>query len=396
MIVILSNLLRVLIIALVYVSIFDPADKLFGIKVPLFIAIWAVFLLSVFLEPKKVTIPKNLLLYIMLFSIICPLYAMYVTSVRYGSLVSISELIQAYKPYLFLTLAIVLCARNIDLLPVLSKAILLVSCCVLVIYFVVLGEPSLFTFWYQWGNQYGIFTFTVRYYGPLELSAIYFHSIPLSVIAVGYYTRQVQLSNKKRKILCLIKMIIIVLAMILSGSRNSIFMAILVPLIIWVWYSPQRKVAFTKLFIILGVIGAVGKDILIAMFSSGEASNMVKIGHAKDLIELLSQPSIFLFGQGLGSIFFASAIQRETTVVELTFIDLLRKYGIILGSVYLLMFLIPLRRLFDSKYREIHHIFLAYFGYLIMSFNNPFIFSSSGMLVLSIVLHKYYGTRLPI
>jgi len=382
------------IVVLVYISVFDPADKLVGLKVPTFIVIWILFLLSIFIERREVTIPKNLLLYIILFTFVCPLYALYVTNIRYGSLVSISELIQAYKPYLFLTLAIVLCARNIDLISVLSKAILLVSCCVLALYLVVLREPSLFSFWYQWGNQYGIFTFTLRHYGPWELSAIYVHSIPLSVVAVGYYTRQIQLSNKRRRVLSLFKMIIVVLAMILAGSRNSIFMAILVPLMIWFWYSPKRKLAFAKLFIILGAIGVVGKDILIAMFSSGEASNIVKIGHAKDLVELLSQPSIFLFGQGLGSKFFASAIQRETSVVELSFIDLLRKYGIILWIAYLLMFLIPLRRLFDSKYREGHYIFLAYLGYLIMSFNNPFIFSSSGMLVLSIVLHKYYETSL--
>ena len=135
------------------------------------------------------------------------------------------------------------------------------------------------------------------------------------------------------------------------------------------------------------VIIIIFRKIIISMISIDDISNYIKLQHYRDIIKLLSQTKILLFGQGLGTKFFSEARQREVKTIELTYLDILRKFGFIIGLAYIIMLLIPIKKLFNKKYSYDHYLYIGYIGYLIMSFSNPFIFSSSGMLVLSIILY---------
>ncbi|MFH1287432.1 MAG: hypothetical protein ABII25_01885, partial [bacterium] len=44
-----------------------------------------------------------------------------------------------------------------------------------------------------------------------------------------------------------------------------------------------------------------------------------------------------------------------------------------------------------KKYYGAHYVIIAYLFYLVMGISNPFIMSSSGMLLLSIVLYKIFS-----
>jgi hypothetical protein len=69
----LRRLLRIAIYLLATVLVFDPADKLLKIKVPLFIFIWIIFLLEIILKKENVYFPQQLVFYFLLFTIFLPL-----------------------------------------------------------------------------------------------------------------------------------------------------------------------------------------------------------------------------------------------------------------------------------------------------------------------------------
>jgi hypothetical protein len=380
--------MKILIILLLIISVIDPQDLLFGLKVPLFIIIWIFFLIDILLSKKCIVFNKQQLFYIFIFSFLMPVYSSFVGIINQN--VNFSELYQAYKPFLFLTITIILSNYDIDLVPVLSKTLLGISIMTIIFRVLVINNPNLFSLLYQWGNKYGIYTFTVRNYAFWQINAVYFHTMPLIVIALAYYCRQAQIVKHKLIIMNIISILIIFLAMIIAGTRNTIIMSILIPVLIYYWYSPKKTILTIQLAFFITVIIIIFRKIIISMISIDDISNYIKLQHYRDIIKLLSQTKILLFGQGLGTKFFSEARQREVKTIELTYLDILRKFGFIIGLAYIIMLLIPIKKLFNKKYSYDHYLYIGYIGYLIMSFSNPFIFSSSGMLVLSIILYTYY------
>jgi hypothetical protein len=120
-------------------------------------------------------------------------------------------------------------------------------------------------------------------------------------------------------------------------------------------------------------------------FDPDDVSNVIKIAYLSDYRELFSSPLRLLFGYGLGSLFFSGALNEMAPMTELTYFDLIRNYGLIIGFLYMAFLLFPLNFLKNDSCREYHYLFLAYGFYLLMSSVNPFLFSSSGLIIISIV-----------
>ena len=77
-------------------------------------------------------------------------------------------------------------------------------------------------------------------------------------------------------------------------------------------------------------------------------------------------------------------------MTELTYLEILRSYGLF-GAVFVLALLsYPFRVLARREYHESHYVLLAYLCYLIICVSNPLLFSSSGMLVLALVVYKVF------
>jgi len=386
----LSKLLRIFIYLLVTVCVFDPADKLLKIKVPLFIFIWIIFLLETMLKKENVYFPQQLIFYFLLFSILLPLTSICIYMFRSGNLENYAGL-NYLKSYLFLSLVFILYARNIDLIKPLSLNITVLSIFSILLFLIVFNNSDIFNYLYTLGNKYKIFTFTWKKYGNISMKAVYFHAVPLSVIAVSYFTFKTIFAKGYYRILFLILLSINIVGMIVSGSRNSIIMSIFIPLVVFYWYSSNKKLLLVIILVIVISTSSVLLDTIKGMIDINEYSNKIKLGHVTDIINILSNADTLLFGQGLGSYYFSNTRQHNVYVVETTYLDTFRQYGLIMGSCYLIMFLFPLIKLGYNLNRKKHYIFLAYIGYLIMSITNPFILSSSGMLVLSIVLNAVFN-----
>ena len=92
-------------------TIFDPADKLLGLKLPLFIACWVVGGIVVLLRHSIVRIPVSLLLYVLLM-IVIPLW-----SITYYFMFDGAEPFEGFlllRSYLFFSFVILLFITRIN------------------------------------------------------------------------------------------------------------------------------------------------------------------------------------------------------------------------------------------------------------------------------------------
>jgi hypothetical protein len=386
-----NKLLRLNVLLLVLVALYDPSDLLFRIKVPVFTVIWILFLADIFLfDPQRYPVPTKLYLYVFVFALLIPLTGMLVYILRGGSLEDY-EGFRYLKSYLFLTVCIPLVSKRIDLVRPLSFLLSTVSVATILVYLVTITNDILRTPIALFGDTYTIFSITDRTYAGLTYESVYFHSSPIITVALAYFSYRYLHTQGWAKFGNLFLVILNVCGMLRSGTRNNMIVGIFTPLMVIAWYRPGRPRLIIAGLLVLALAAGLGTGVLQAMLSPDEAGNSVKVQHLRDYGTLLSDWRTFLFGQGLGAPFFSSAWANTTTIAEPSYFEILRNYGFVLSPLLYVLIFYPLRTLADPRARASHYLFLGYFSYLYVCTANPVLLSSSGMLVLAIVLFKMYG-----
>ena len=182
-----------------------------------------------------------------------------------------------------------------------------------------------------------------------------------------------------------------IFAMFIAGTRNNMLMSILLPLILFMIYSKNRKLVFTFLIISLSLSMYFLNDILKDLTSKDEISNQTKLSLLDDYKEIFSDTKVLVFGQGLGSYTEWKSNGRFYFTSELTYFEILRYFGVFFGLIIIYFMFYPVIYGYNNrKYTIQKHIIIAYFLYLIMSFTNPLFFSSLGMLIFSIVISNIF------
>jgi len=124
--------------------------------------------------------------------------------------------------------------------------------------------------------------------------------------------------------------------------------------------------------------------VLRSMFDPEDVSTAAKVAYLGDYSKILTDPTTLLLGQGLGTRFFATGLGEVVSITELSYFEIVRTYGIIVGIAffsYLVYPLIVLVRTRDARY----YCVVGYGAYLIENYSNPYMLSSNGMLVLGLV-----------
>jgi hypothetical protein len=384
-------LLRLNLFLLLAVAIFDPSDLLFHAKVPLFVGLWVLFLADIVISRGELyRVPTNLYLYIYIFVILLPLTAMLVYVLRGGGMQGYDGF-GYYKSYLFLTLCIPLGMKRIDLIRPLSMILSVLSLATIGLYAITFNDEALRGQLWLVGDTYTIFSLTDRTYGSLSYQLVYFHTSPLMVVAVAYFCYQSLVSLGRARFWNILLLLLNVCGMVLSGTRNNMIIGLLMPLMIVAWYKgiKVRLAVVAALAAILSV--GLGYGVVQAMLSPDEISNTIKLLYFRDYGAMFSNWPTLLFGQGLGASFFSTALGTRISVTELTYVELLRNYGLIMACVFFFLLLYPLRTLRNPEARNDHYLFLGYVGYLYLCTANPLLMSSTGILVLAMVLVKTFS-----
>jgi len=390
-----NKLVQLSLFALLLVAVFDPADLITHAKVPLFSLVWIIILVDAVISRKgRYGIPPNLLLYTLVFAVLLPLISIFIYILR-GGMMEGYDGFKYLKAYLFLTLCIPLAIKRIDLIRPLSMILSALSLATLVVYAITLNDDALRSQLWLLGDTYGIFGLGNRSYATLSYELVYFHTSPLMVVAVAYFCYHSLHSRGRARLWNVLLLLLNVCGMLLSGTRNNMIIGLLMPLMVIAWYKGTRVRLIVFAMSIVVMLVGLASGVVQAMLNTDDDSNAIKLLHFHDYMGMFSNWPTLLFGQGLGASFFSTAWGTRVSVTELTYLEFLRNYGLILASIYYVLLLYPLRKLGNQETRADHYLFLGYVGYLYLCAANPLLVSSTGMLVLAIVLFKTFCRSWP-
>lgn len=378
-----------ILLCLLIIAVFDPADKLTHLKSPLFVAVWSITLINYFRSRCPARIPLGLLAYVAVFSFIIPLTSICGYMLRDGSLNGYDGF-QYFKAYLFLTLCIPLMQEKLSVVRLLSFVLTAQSALIIFVYTLTANNPVMTAAVADIGQTFDVIRLVNRTYGETRVYAVYFITSPLLVIPISYFTYQcIALKGRGRRISATL-LVVNVAGMAMSGTRNNLIASIGTLLLVWFWFS-RKKLRLALLAMLLLSAAAISEwGTIQGMLSPAQEGNAVKLQHLEDYIGLLSDPTTLLFGQGLGAP-FNSTEYGYATITELTYLDLIRTYGILGATPMILCLFCPLWCLVSRGWETERYLYLAYVMYLYLCVANPLLVSSSGMLVLAIVLASAFS-----
>jgi hypothetical protein len=384
--------IRLLLLAFLIVCVFDPADR-FGAKVWLFTALWGATVMTKLLQPDGTYLPAGLLFYVSLF-IAIPLLSIFWYYLSNGT--QPYEGFALVKGYLFVSLAIVLTINRIDAAPLLSAILTVLAILTIAISITLQLWPDLFLTLYNFSNESGLLFLNNRTYAEgLTVTQVFFVTSSMLTISIAhYFDRGLSQPNIKMKLFYLALSAISTLGMLAVGLRNSIAVAVLLPFFLWPLYT--RRIVRNAL-ISLGVLALLLLPVVYELqgfLDPAELSNSIKLTFLEDYATIFSDPVTLLLGQGLGAYYNWSASGRLGLgggeyyyITELTYLELLRNFGLFGAATMMALLLYPVAQAFlantNRRPRALAVAFLAFLG---MSATNPLLFSSLGMLVLSALL----------
>ncbi|MFC7702460.1 hypothetical protein ACFQX9_38045 [Bradyrhizobium sp. GCM10028915] len=392
---------RVLLVAFVLGCVFDPADRILGAKVWVFVALWGGTFATCVWASDRVRLPIDLLLIIAIFVAI-PLLSI----LRYY-FVSGTEPYAGFallKSYLFASLAIVLVVSRFDIVPVLAGALTLVAVLTIAISVLVRLYPWLFLVLHEAGASAGNLILLERSYGQnLTITQVAFATAPMLAISISYhFDRAMDGASRSAKLKSFTWLAVNMIGMFLVGLRNTMAVALLLPFFLWPIYTRRvlRNMGVSLAILVVLSLPLLGK--LRTLLNPAELSNDVKLTFLRDYAAIFSNPVDLMFGQGLGAYYRWSSSGQpnfETTganfyfVTELTYAEMIRSFGLIGALIMLAPLLYPVASAFRAapgdRRRALAMGFIAYLG---MSVTNPLLFSSSGMLIWTVLLADSFRT----
>ena len=218
-----------------------------------------------------------------------------------------------------------------------------------------------------------------REFGPINLFMIHFRTSPILIIPFSLYFIE-YCDNKKTS--SFIYLFILGMGIFFSASRGLILFSYISLLLICL--CNMRLRTYRHFFFLLTIVAILGLIFLLTstnVFDSKEKSNSIKINHIISFFEFISEkPYILLIGNGTGSSYYSSGFNRITWQTEVTFLDMIRYWGIIGTLIVLFCFLYNNNKSLNKKY------VIPFVLYVISAALNPLIFNSTGMLVLTIYI----------
>ena len=230
---------------------------------------------------------------------------------------------------------------------------------------------------YDFGASHNLYALQTRTYAGLSFPNVYYYTSPMMVLALAYWGVRFSRREGGWRVACAAALV--AGAMFLSGTRTSMLMALALTMG-FLWRRSRR--ACVALVVCVAAFVVVKAHVISAMVASGDVSNSTKLDYFDAYGRLFSDPLGLIFGYGLGSCLDSAVLKKCIPVTELTYIDLIRVFGILGGVAYLALLGILLWWLRRSS----PYVLIGFGGYLVMSALNPYIFSTNGMLLLSVAL----------
>jgi hypothetical protein len=169
-----------------------------------------------------------------------------------------------------------------------------------------------------------------------------------------------------------------------SGSRG-ISIGVFFVAISLVFQKIKNTAGLRTALSILVLMLALPIGYFAGFFHPGESSNAAKLGHMRSyVIEFNEHPTYLLWGQGTDTEFYTQGFQAKTTLTELTYLDLIRWFGIPVAVLILIPIFYPIFGL-EQRGGTVSYLAIPYAAYLWESASNPLLICSFGALLVSAI-----------
>jgi hypothetical protein len=385
-------MVRLLFLGFVVVCVFDPADTVLRAKVPLFIALWVATLLRMPTIADKAELLTKPAIYVALF-IAIPVYSLLRFDLISGHLPP--QGFSLLKGYLLISLVIVLVVNRVDLVPQLSTVLAVLALFVIIVFILIqLDYSGMYNALQPLGLSLGLFYLDERRYGDFVLLQTFFATSPMLAISIAYYfDRAMSETNVRRRMLLFALTAVNIAGMFLAGTRNNMFVSLLLPFVLWPLYT--RKPAVNALLSLGGLVllALPFAGYITAFLDPAEFANNIKLVTVRDYLQIFSDHATLWFGLGLGVNYDWTA-RGQFAMTELTYFEIVRSFGLLGGIIMFGLLSLPLvSAILAPTSRRDKALAAAYFLYLVMCFSNPMLFSSMGILILSAVVANIFQTR---
>jgi hypothetical protein len=180
--------------------------------------------------------------------------------------------------------------------------------------------------------------------------------------------------------------IILFLSLMVAGSRTPMLVQLLILLV----YLYDKNI-IGKLLTRLSALAFLGMLVMLTYMlatQKNEKSNEVKYENFESYVEDIGDKGHLIWGAGLGSDFYAKGRNMRLSYTELSYMDILRIYGLPVGLCFIFLFFSPYfwlwkyypRSQFLKRYSQ------GYVLFLILSGTNPLLLGSIGLTALSIFM----------
>jgi hypothetical protein len=387
-----ANILKFFIALLFLDVIIDPGNLMLHLKYVLFVIVIVLWIPLVMSE--KLILSKQLWLAVIFIAVFMPLYGLSAGFVNHIMHNTPIENITYFNSFFFFLLVVVTVHQKIELRRYFNYAVWAVVIITIGSYLFMLIDKRFFGVLYEYfvvDKQTAIYG--LRKYGDNIFLMIFYKTSPLLIFPLSYYLYQVFITKRnKNNLLHGLFILLIATTLFLSGTRAnllSLFLIILFYISAMVFKKSRHWfVLLVSLFILLFVMSLPWLQNM--LLSRHEASNAIKFGYFASYASYFSDHILSLFaGQGIGGSFYAASIHQMTSVTELTYLELIRVWGIPVTILFLGVLILP--TIAELRANKFTHLFIAYLAFLFIAGTNPLLMSSTGMLVLVYVFSSTFG-----
>lgn len=375
-----GNVAQVALSMLMFVVVIDPTNTIFHLKELCFVAVLGV----AFLDYHNLNIQPKI------FIIISLIFAVFVFSLVMGNINGYDFADGAafgfFKSFLFLFLLLIVGDSNFDFFKALTLPAITISIIVIIAFIAILFFPEIGSAIYLFALEKDqTIMMSMRNFLGLDVQSVFYKSSPVLVIPLAYYFN-LWLTSKKKRASRLVMSLLFLAAVLMSGTRANMLSGVMIVVVLFVNKLSKKKIGVALLLPVATVVIFASSFLVYKLLTDNEKSSDIKGALADNLTEqILSNSDIIIFGQGAGSTYDSSSLAHGiTSISELSYLEIFRMFGLIGGSVVIVLFLYPLFLMIHSKPPNYGAFLLGYVAYLFIGGTNPLLIGSTGFMVLAI------------
>ena len=284
------------------------------------------------------------------------------------------------KSFLFILILPVVISEDVDLASLVARMGILMVILTFGMVAIYFYSPAVFLMLYTFSieNHNAIISASRDVFGS-GVGQFYYKTSALMIFPFSYYCGRL-LQQGTKWLAPLLMVLLYGAALMFSGTRANLLAAVFVAGILALRHI-RRKFGLTA-SLAVAVVGIIlVSTTLVSKFADpNEQSNSVKLGHLRSYEEEFgTNPSILLWGQGADTGFYSEGFDDWTTVTELSYMELVRVFGIPIT----ILFCVGLAWIGYAIFTKgAYWMALAYVSYLAISASNPLLISSTGFVII--------------